>query len=172
MMLINGFGISLYRLSEIHLDMLREWRNSEFVQTFMQKRVSITPEMQKKWFESLDLTRDYYFIIEVQGDLVGCCNIKNVDNDGIGEGGVFLIDPTYTNGIIASKAVFLMYDWAFKNEIIKFAKSEILLGNKRAIRFNRMLGFSIDKKGDLAQGFLTEKSFYNQYEKYYKVLRI
>ncbi|MCU8088320.1 GNAT family N-acetyltransferase [Shewanella sp. SM21] len=169
-MLIQGFGIKLHALSHHHLDILRDWRNSDFVQAFMQQRVAITPESQQEWFKTLDKEKNHYFIIESNGVLVGCCNIKNIDEDGVGEGGVFLCAAEFLNGMLASKAVFLMYDWAFKNKLIRSAKSEILLDNKRAIRFNKMLGFSIDVNESIVKGFLTENAFYNQYNRFYKTL--
>lgn len=169
-MLIEGFGIKLHPLSNQYLDILRCWRNSDFVQAFMQQKVSITLEMQIEWFSSLDKEKNHYFIIEYEDVLVGCCNIKNIDDLGVGEGGVFLCAEEFLNGMVASKAVFLMYDWAFKNNIICSAKSEILLENKRAIRFNKMLGFSIEIKESIVQGFLNKESFYNQYYRFYKTL--
>lgn len=169
-MLIQKFGVTLHPLTEQHLELLRKWRNSDFVQKFMQQQVAITPQEQKSWFDSLDKKTNHYFIIEIDGSFIGCCNIKNIDADGVGEGGVFLSAPEYLNGMHGAKAVFLMYEWAFNNGIINAAKSEILLDNKRAIRFNKMLGFTINIKESIVEGFLNKESFCNQFKKLHKTL--
>jgi UDP-4-amino-4,6-dideoxy-N-acetyl-beta-L-altrosamine N-acetyltransferase len=169
-MLISGFGVELHLLDETHLETLRGWRNSQFVQQFMQQNVSISAEMQKQWFESLDKSSNYYFLIREGRDFIGCCNIKNITADKSGEGGIFLCDPQYLNGMSASKAIFLMYQWAFSKQIIVSAKSEILPDNKRAIRFNKMLGFTLEKHGDVFHGFLNAANFYSQLQKYTKII--
>ena len=170
-MIVKNFGIELHLIDESKLEILRRWRNSNFVQQHMQKTVKITKEMQQKWYSDLDKGANYYFLILEQGEYIGCCNIKNISNDGLGEGGVFLSEPKYQNGLSAARAVFLMYKWAFDNKIIKHAKSEILANNKKAIRFNKMLGFTLEESGHLIFGSLDESSFVNRYNKYLNVLR-
>ncbi|MCE9793798.1 GNAT family N-acetyltransferase [Shewanella indica] len=170
-MIVKGFGIELHLLSSDKIELLREWRNSDFVQQFMQKKVVISAEMQQDWFNSLDKRNNFYFLIRENNEFIGCCNIKNVDG-GIGEGGVFVKGPEYLNSISVTKAIFLMYDWAFSNEFIISAKSEILSGNKRAIRFNKMIGFTVNEVGGIVQGSLIKSDFYIQYDKFFKVLNL
>ncbi|WP_299807100.1 GNAT family N-acetyltransferase [uncultured Shewanella sp.] len=169
-MLISGYGIELHPISEDNIELLRQWRNSEFVQQFMQQTVRITPEMQKKWFNSLDKDRNHYFLIKEGDTFIGCCNIKNITDEHVGEGGVFLCEEKYLNGISASKAIFLMYEWAFNSGIIIGAKSEILSNNRRAIRFNKMLGFTVEKHDLVSYGYLNKDRFFEQLTKFSSVL--
>lgn len=171
-MIINGFGISLHLLQVEHLELLRTWRNSDFVKQFMQFRGSISEKEQMNWYLSLDPKCNYYFLIQQDGQFIGCCNIKNIKLDSmVGEGGVFACNQMYLNNIALVKAVFVMYNWAFENIGLMGASAEILADNKRALRFNKLLGFELgDEYKGVITASLSKSNFQYAYNKHSKVL--
>ena len=48
--------IELIPLKEEHIEIIRNWRNSEDVSQYMYSDEFITPSMQKKWFQSLEFS--------------------------------------------------------------------------------------------------------------------
>ncbi len=67
-MKLTKYGITLNRLREDDIELLRQWRNSPQINQFMEYRGNITPEMQRDWFRSVDNFDNFYFIIEYQGE--------------------------------------------------------------------------------------------------------
>lgn len=169
---ISGFGITLHLLQEDHLEQLRTWRNSEFVQSFMQFREHITEQMQKKWFDSLAEKNSFYFMIHNGEEFIGCCNIKDIDvQSGVGEGGVFLGEERFLKGMDAIRAVFLMYHWGFANTQLQKAICQVLNDNPRAIKLNKMLGFTmIQGENSILHGQLEQSKFEKVYNNYQRVL--
>jgi UDP-4-amino-4,6-dideoxy-N-acetyl-beta-L-altrosamine N-acetyltransferase len=171
-LMIHNHGITLVPLSNSNLELLRCWRNSDFVKQYMQFQGNITESQQIKWFEELDERLVRYFLIKESDCLVGCCNIKNIDSDkGTAEGGVFVSEEKYLGTLIPIKAIFTLYDWFFSNTTVRIIKAEIVKTNKRAIRFNKGVGFVVHSEDDnLVYAKLTCDDFYSQYTKYKKVL--
>ena len=94
-MKLQKYGITLERLTESDIELVRKYRNSAEIKNFMQFRKRITRSMQKKWFESIDNYLNYYFIIIYDGKKIGLINIKNIDwvkNTDVSESGLFLWD--------------------------------------------------------------------------------
>ncbi len=60
-MIIKGFAVTLSRLTIDDIELVRQWRNSETVRQFMEFREEITPEMQIKWFKSIDNEINNYY---------------------------------------------------------------------------------------------------------------
>ncbi len=142
-MQISGFGITLKRVEERDLEMLRIWRNSAEVNQFMAFREHITIKMQKKWYRSLNMERNYYFIIHYENYPIGLTEIKNINNES-GDLGIFIADTESLKiPLISFKAIFTIIDFAFTTLKLKALEATILSGNNRAIRFNQSFGFKV-----------------------------
>lgn len=146
-MQLSDFGITLKRVEECDLEMLRKWRNSTEVNKFMAFRDHITIKMQKKWYRSLDLKKNYYFVIYYDDYPVGLTEIKNINNE-IGNLGIFIADEESLKiPLLSFKAIFTIIDFAFTTLKLKALEATILNENIRAIRFNQSFGFkAIDEK--------------------------
>src|ERR1017187_6809502 len=111
-MLIRKYGITLKRLKEEDIELVREMRNSAAIRSTMAYREQITPEMQKKWFESINNKFNGYFMIIHEGTKIGLINGKNIDFEKrTCEGGIFLWDENYKDTIIPALASIIMNDW-------------------------------------------------------------
>ncbi|QGQ98479.1 GNAT family N-acetyltransferase [Paenibacillus psychroresistens] len=141
-MIIEENGIRLLRLTEEHIELVRNWRNDPKISQFMEFRDFITEEMQKKWFLSIDNKENYYFLIEYKHQLIGLTEIKKINfTDHSAEAGIFIYSEEYLNSMIPFQVTLSLLDFAFNYLNIVFINSYILKSNKRAIRFNKALGF-------------------------------
>ncbi len=97
-MIIRKGNLSLIRLTENDIELVRRWRNCEEIQQFMEYRQHISPKMQLKWFRSVDNINNLYSIVRYKGEKIGLCNGKNIDwKKGSMEGGIFTWDKKYQN---------------------------------------------------------------------------
>jgi UDP-4-amino-4,6-dideoxy-N-acetyl-beta-L-altrosamine N-acetyltransferase len=164
------FGISLVRITEEHLELVRQQRNNPAIRKYMEFQDEITPEMQLKWFKSIDNINNYYYIIEVNGDKIGLIHNKNVDwQSKNSESGIFIWDKNYLSSyapLFASLCFCEIGFYIFQggDSIIKVRKD-----NHRAIEYNKLLGFELydDTFSDeFNQYILTKESFERKSKKY------
>lgn len=139
---ISGYGVTLRRLTEDKIEMVRNWRNDPKIQQYMEFRDYITSEMQEKWFQRINNQFNYYFIIEVDGKEVGLINLRDIDYENrICEPGVFIWDDDYLNTDIPIRASLCNSDFGFYELGMEMFRGHVLKDNKRAIRFNSFLGY-------------------------------
>jgi UDP-4-amino-4,6-dideoxy-N-acetyl-beta-L-altrosamine N-acetyltransferase len=171
-MILRKYGITLIRLKEEDIELLRQKRNSTAIRNTMHYRENITPEMQKKWFESVNNKFNGYFIITYQGEKIGLIHGKNIDFEKrTCEGGIFIWDEKYIGGIVPSLASVIMNDWTF--HIINFnaVYAKIMLDNTTAISYNKLMGYTPCEPQNNDKGvqwmILTKES----YDNHMKLLR-
>ncbi|HTB31227.1 MAG TPA: GNAT family N-acetyltransferase [Bacteroidia bacterium] len=171
-MIVRKYGITLRRLKEADIELLRQKRNSTAIQNTMFYREEITPEMQKKWFDSINNKNNGYFIIEFEGKKIGLVHGKDIDFEKrTCEGGIFIWDETYIRSFIPSLASVIMNDWTFYMINFKAIYAKIMLDNTIAINYNKLMGYKPceplnDDKG-VQWMILTKES----YEKHMILLR-
>lgn len=174
-MIIETNGISIERLREKDIEMVRQWRNSSFVRQHMDYRENITPEMQKEWFKSIDNFNNFYFLIIYKGTKVGLGNIKNIDwNDRTGEAGIFVTKQKFTGSFLPVVGGLSLSDIVFKVFRLNKILGKIRSDNPRSKRFNRLMGFRMaeGQEGKISQlHYLTEESFYRATKKFFLLLK-
>lgn len=170
---LQGYGITLKRLTLDKIEMLRNWRNDPKIQQYMEYRDYITSEMQRKWFESINNEHNYYFIIIIKGKEIGLVNLKNVDYERkCAEPGIFIYEDTYLNSDNGIRAALLNTDFAFENLNLDFLYGHVLKDNKRAIRFNSIFGYELSSGQDNVpnQLYTLKKEIYIQRREYMKTI--
>jgi RimJ/RimL family protein N-acetyltransferase len=171
-MIVRKYGITLRRLKEDDIELVRQKRNSAAIRNTMYYREEITPKMQKQWFDSINNKNNGYFIIEFEGKKIGLIHGKNLDFERrTCEGGIFIWDEKYIGGIVPSLASVIMNDWTFYMINFKASYAKIMLDNPTAISYNKLMGYQPcepqnDDKG-VQWMILTKES----YEKHMKLLR-
>lgn len=143
-MIIQGYGVSLERLSEKDLELVREKRNSQTVSQFMEYREYITPEMQMEWFKSINNINNLYYVISYKNEKVGLINGRLIDWNKMEtlSGGIFIWKdslwqtnvPIMANMVLMDISVFL----GLKRSFVKIMNS-----NTRAIQYNTLLGYEV-----------------------------
>ncbi|HOW25904.1 MAG TPA: GNAT family N-acetyltransferase [Bacteroidales bacterium] len=160
---LSKYGIKLHRLREEDIELVRTWRNSPLIREYMEFREEITPGMQKVWFQSVNNTENFYFIIEYQQQKIGLINSSHVDWTTISsEGGIFLWDEAYYETFVPVWASLCLLETSFY--ILGASRSVIktLRNNERAKKLNLHLGYELlpgqeDAYNQLYQ--LTRESF-------------
>jgi len=129
---INKFNITLRRVGFNDLELLRGWRNSDYVNKRMVFTEFITKEMQEKWFESINNDFNYYFIAEFNNESVGVINIKNINNN-VGEGAIYLASDKFENTHIVARMVLCFNDYVFDELKLDLICSHVKRDNAKAI---------------------------------------
>jgi RimJ/RimL family protein N-acetyltransferase len=150
-MKITNYGVTLSRLTEDKIELVRNWRNDPKIVQYMEFKEYITPEMQLNWFNKINNENNYFFIIEFEGKEIGLINVKNIDyEEKAGEGGIFIYDDNYLNSDISFRSILCMTDFCFETLLLKRLIAHVLKNNKRAIQFNKLLGYQIaDNQDDI-----------------------
>jgi RimJ/RimL family protein N-acetyltransferase len=138
------YGLTLTRLREEDIEMVRNWRNSPQVVKNYAYREYITPEMQKEWFKSIGNIYNTYMIIEYRKRKIGVINVKNLDWDNrICESGIFIPDPDYQDTYIPAIVSIIMTDLFFKHFHWDKIYCHTLKTNLHTIQFNKRLGYEL-----------------------------
>jgi hypothetical protein len=164
MLELEQFEVKLKRITINDLELLRQWRNSDFVRSKMVLKDIISKDQQLAWFKSIDNALNYYFIIEFEQKNVGVINAKNFSlENGFGEGGIFIGEPEYESSFAAVYASLCLLNFVFYGlENIHKSKVRILKSNERAIQYNKLLGYEIlenQKDDDSLLMELTKENF-------------
>ena len=174
-MKIESNGIMIERLQKKDIELVRQWRNSAEVRNHMNFRDHITPEMQEKWFESINNFNNFYFIIHYKGRKVGLGNIKNVDwEERSGEAGIFIVDKKLLGSLLPVVGALSLSALVFN--IFNFTKlyAQIRSENKRARKFNGIFGYKIlpgEENKESQKHLLTKEDFLQSAKKFFLLMK-
>jgi UDP-4-amino-4,6-dideoxy-N-acetyl-beta-L-altrosamine N-acetyltransferase len=141
------FGITLERLQPAHLELVRHWRNSDWVRPYMRYRTMIQPAAQKAWFENLDPERDWYFCTEVAGRPLALFHVKSIDwQRASGEAGGFVADPGFIGRPEPALATLALMDFAFLVLRLDSLEAQYSAALRRVVRFNQQLGYRVFRR--------------------------
>jgi RimJ/RimL family protein N-acetyltransferase len=141
-MIIRKYGLVLKRLKEEDIELIRQKRNSEAVRRTMYFREEITPEMQKKWFKSINNKYNGYYLISYNNEKIGMIHGNHVNFEKrTCEGGIFIWDEQHLNSPIPSLASIIMNDWTFFLANFQKIYAKVLKENKVALSYNKMQGY-------------------------------
>jgi len=143
-MKLTKYGITLNRLREEDIELVRQWRNSPKISQFMEYREYITPEMQQEWFRSVDNFDNFFFVIEYQDKKIGLINSSHIEWDTVSsEGGIFLWDEQYYETFVPVWASLCLLETTYF--VLGAGRSYIktLKDNERAKKLNTHLGYEL-----------------------------
>lgn len=173
-MFFEKYGIKLVRLTADKIELVRNWRNDPKISQYMEFRDHITPEMQKKWFASIDNKNNYYFIINYKDQDVGLTNVKDVDYaKKTGEGGIFIYEDSLLNSDIPFRVIFALNDFCFENLQLEKMIAHIMDDNQRAIDFNLLLGYkkAEESKPPKSTYFLDKDIYFEHRKRFARLFR-
>ncbi len=108
-MQLQRYGVVLETLKAEHLEMVRLWRNQEFVRKNMQFQDVLSRADQERWFAGLNESKNLYWIIIYNDYPIGLIHIKDIDFDAeSGEAGIFIGEPSYLEMPQAMLAILFM----------------------------------------------------------------
>ena len=134
--------IILKRISFKDTELLRKWRNDDFIAKHMYFQKNITTKMQTKWFQSLDNDTDYYFKIMYKNIPIGLINLKNIDwQTKEGEAGLYIAIEKYRNSPLAVYSSLSFLQYFFEQKGILLITAKVKKTNINTIKYNTSLGF-------------------------------
>lgn len=138
------YGITLERLTKADIELVREKRNSPEIMQFMEYRETISPEMQEKWFESINNFENFFFIVEYKGEKIGLFNDKNIDWDKrTSESGFFIWEKKYINTFVPILTSLCSIEFALYNLYWNRTFIKVLKDNQAAINYVKSIGFQL-----------------------------
>ena len=161
---IINYGIILRKITLNDLELIRTWRNSEYVKSFMVFKSYISKEMQENWFLQINNDNNYYFIIYKENTPIGLTNLKDIDfYNGTAESGIFMHSEEYTNSDLGVRATFSLLDFAFLTLKLNKLLQTIIVENKAAMNFNKSLGVRItENKDGICKGELVKEDYFKK----------
>lgn len=143
-MILTGFGIVLVRLQRHTIELVRQHRNSNAINRFMEFRNEISKEEQEKWFASIDNKFNNYFLINYKGELRGLIYGADIDweKKETGNGGIFIWDESLLETQAPLAASLLLTEISFLLGLER-TYIKVLRDNVRAISYNQNLGYEI-----------------------------
>jgi len=172
MISLKQYGIELKRVEQSDIEMIRLWRNAPEIRSRMAFRKKISASEQAKWFQKINNSLNYYFIILVDKDPIGVINCKEVNvKEKYGEGGIFIGLEKYRGTPYPVFATLILMDFIF-NEL-KYGDSSFIRtmrDNDIAKSYNKSLGYQLVPGQDKVQNqwYVLAKETFN---KKAKVLR-
>jgi len=138
------YGINLERLHLNHLEMVRQWRNSNAVRTRMHYQEKISPQQQISWFEQLSLLNNWYFVASVNQNPFGLLHVKNINWEKlVGESGAFIGDHVHVGDVETGLAILAFMDFAFLILGLDQLTAKYHPGFKKTVDLNNMLGYTV-----------------------------
>lgn len=138
------FGIALERLQRTQLELVRQWRNSDWVRPNMRHRAIVLPADQESWFESLDPSRNWYFCAHVGDSPFALFHVKAIDwTQSCGESGGFVGDPAFVGRPETARATLALMDFAFLVLRLDSLEAQYSTSLPRIVRLNDQLGYRI-----------------------------
>lgn len=151
-MILSGHGLRLESLSKETAELLRQWRNSPRILAQMEYQGIITPDMQEKWFASIQNERFDYFIIYLESQPIGMIHLSHTDRMlKEAEAGLFIGEEPFSGTGVALGASILLLDYAFGKLQLERIFAKVKSGNVAAEKYNALLGF--EKWEELPSGF-------------------
>jgi UDP-4-amino-4,6-dideoxy-N-acetyl-beta-L-altrosamine N-acetyltransferase len=161
------YGITLSRIKEEEIELVRHWRNDPKVSKYMIYRGHITPEQQIKWFHSINNNSNSYYIIEYKNEKIGLINNKNiVTKDKSSEAGIFIWNESYDFAPLLASVLLCEIGFYIMKGGDSYAK--VLKKNKRAIEYNKIIGYDVIENKPRSRYLrikLTKENFISRTEK-------
>jgi RimJ/RimL family protein N-acetyltransferase len=143
-MILSKYGITLRRLREKDVELIRQWRNSPQINQFMEFRGNISPEKQREWFKSVNNFDNFYYVIEYQQKDIGLINSSHIEWDTVSsEGGIFLWDEQYYETFVPVWASLCILETSYFVLGAHRSVIKTLRDNERAKKLNIHLGYEI-----------------------------
>jgi UDP-4-amino-4,6-dideoxy-N-acetyl-beta-L-altrosamine N-acetyltransferase len=135
--------ITLLPLLEVHLEMVRNWRNMPEVAKYMYTEEHITKEQQEQWFEKIkDEPSQKYWIIAFEGTLVGLVSLYNIKPKFKSCYWAFYLGNSSIRGAgIGSKVEYNMLKKVFEEMQFNKLLCEVFTTNDAVTKMHEKFGF-------------------------------
>ena len=166
---ITGYGVTLRAIEQQDLELLRQWRNSDFVREKMVATGKISAEQQQAWFQKIRFdTSQMHWLIEYKGQPIGATNVKvpvvgtTVNTASTLEPGLYIGDSAYQGNLVAFAPTLAMYDYCFDKFAVTTFSASVKASNQSALKYNQQLGYEIISRDDFVRLHLHSEAYERQ----------
>jgi UDP-4-amino-4,6-dideoxy-N-acetyl-beta-L-altrosamine N-acetyltransferase len=136
------------KLSHSKIELLRNWRNQDFVLEQMEYQELISKEQQERWFENVKNNSSFeYYIFGIENEAVGLVHLGEINKiTKSATVGLFIGNASYIGTGIAFEASNFIIKRAFDELAIETLFAKVKSTNNPALQYNSFLGFKFLKK--------------------------
>ena len=135
--------ISLRILQENDIELVRKWRNSSNVASYMYNESVITKKEQKNWFKKINNENSsVYWVVEYEGKKLGLASITQIDRTlNSCYWAFYLGDLSLRGAGIGAKIEYNVLDYVFNELKINKLRCEVFETNDKVIKMHEKFGF-------------------------------
>ena len=134
--------IELKELTEVDLELVRKWRNSDDVANHMYTDSHITSEDQIKWFHQLNKETTRYWLIMYNGRKLGLAYVTEISRSlNSCYWGFYLGDSSTRGAGIGAKVEFNVLEYVFNHLGLNKLRCEVFVHNYRVVKMHEKFGF-------------------------------
>lgn len=135
--------IKLVELQREDIELIREWRNSEEVASYMYSTDKITKEQQAAWFQKISTdTTCQYWIIEYKGRQLGLASLTGINKTLNSCYWAFYLGDTSVRGAgIGGKVEYNVLKYVFEDLKLNKLRCEVFTFNDKVIGMHEKFGF-------------------------------
>lgn len=135
--------IVLNRLTEKDIELVRTWRNSKEVATYMYTENEISEEQQKNWFKKVDKDNScIYWIIEYDGKKLGLASVTDINRTLNSCYWAFYLGDSSVRGAgIGAKIEYNVIEYVFNELKMNKLRCEVFVSNDNVIKMHEKFGF-------------------------------
>lgn len=135
--------INLRKLALQDIEMVRNWRNSPEVSSYMYNETFITEEQQLNWYNKVSNDpSSFYWIIEYNSKSIGLVSITDINKTlNSCYWAFYLGDTTTRGGGIGAKVEYNILELVFFQLKLNKLRCEVFVSNQKVIKMHEKFGF-------------------------------
>lgn len=134
--------VELRKLKHEDIQLVRSWRNSPEVSSYMYNESYITEEDQERWFKNLDKEKSRYWVITYNNKKLGLASITGIDRTLQSCYWAFYLGDTSVRGAgIGAKVEYNVIEYVFSELALNKLRCEVFVSNDKVIKMHEKFGF-------------------------------
>lgn len=160
---LDKYGLNVRLVNESDAEFIVELRTDERLSTFIHSTNNDVEE-QKEWIRSYKIREqkglDYYFIYTYNGQRMGVNRLYDISSEEF-TGGSFIFKKKcpFEYPVLAT---LIQLDIAFNILNKNKANGDIRLGNKKVIKFHKLLNVEFTNQDELNQYYIYSREVFNK----------
>lgn len=145
---LSGYGVSLTRLREEDIELVRQWRNHPEVARHMISQDHISPAQQLAWFRRIDAASDRAcYLVRYDGEPTAFASVTATDGAALAAGdtleaAIYLAPDSRCRGtMLAFAPALALNDACFDRLGCTSLVARVRTDNAPALRFNTVMGY-------------------------------
>jgi RimJ/RimL family protein N-acetyltransferase len=144
-MIITGNRIILQSIKNVHLPLLRKWRNSARIVKYMEHQAYISEESHQSWYQNISNSNNLFFIVSYNHEPIGLIQLQTIDYiKKTAESGFYIAEDGFIGLPVGFLASLPLLDFGFSFLNLDTIRAKTHHQNQKAIAYNEKLGFEFE----------------------------